>query len=155
MKDWRAGKTYRSSPELRLVHQPHADLLGAGLGQTGLLEQSVHDVVRMKIMEDVRGGPEAPIVQGVDEGAGVGSEAGPARREQLGRLDADLILHLNLQPGSVEESPASRVDDSCPPGLTAHSHAGLHDRVGESQSEVVADIQEDSAAQVESDDALR
>ena len=39
---------------------------------------------------------KAPFVQGVDEGAGVSSEAGPARREQFGRLDADLILHLNL-----------------------------------------------------------
>ena len=100
MKDWRAGQTYRSPPELRLVHQPPADLFRVVLGEAGLLEQSVHDVVRMKIMEDVRGGPEAPFVQGVDEGAGVGSEAGPARREQFGRLDADLIL----QSGIVKES---------------------------------------------------
>ena len=101
MKDWRSAKAYRSSPELRLVHQPPADLLRAVLGQVGLLEQSVHDVVRMKIMEDVRGGPEAPFVQGVDKGAGVSSEAGPDRRKQLGRLDADLIL----QSGIVKESP--------------------------------------------------
>ena len=59
-------------------------------------------------MEGVRGGPGPGLVQQVDQGQVAGGEA-DALGVELGVLQTQSVLQLDLSPGLVEESPGPGV----------------------------------------------
>ena len=120
------------------------------LGEAALLEQGGHDVRAVQVVEAVRGGPGPGRVQEVNQGEVVCSEADAAGVE-LGVLDADGVLYLDLDPGLVDESSGLRVDDGHLPAGGAHGQPGLVSRVGQSEGHVVPDVQDDPVAHLEAD----
>ena len=123
----------KNSPAAHLippVSNP-VQLLTAGVDRAlqtvALLEEdSLHNVGPVEVLEGVRDGLGPSLVQQVDQGQVVGSEA-DALGVELGVLDRDLVPDLRLRAGSLREAR----QDAGPQYRGRHWRLGSQLKVGE------------------------
>ena len=123
------------------------DVLGAGL-----LEEGVHDIRGVEIVEHVRCGPGSGLVQEVDQRHVVGCEA-DAPRVHLGVLHR-VVLRLDFHPRLVHEDATLRMDDGGMLARLAESDGRLLGRVLDPDGHVGGDVEDYLVVERQSDEAF-